>query len=1265
MATASDSSSPEYVTLEKMLSTLVDNLADHADVIPQLNTHLLSSGLITRGEYNTAQIPKNPYERCNSMLTPVLAKVKSNPGCLNSLIQSLKDVGLNDIVFKLKDKLQSEQQSRENEKECDYKTDSTYGKSSLVYGSNTLDDDDEECTKSLSAIFSTDEVLHSLPFPCVQLPPNLTYALIKKMLEEGLESVSEMITNLSGDNDTQSSIMALQQFSEQFSFVLKLLKENSKSTKVNNEQKVRRKNPNNNPRLNRDVLVRNFMKGNHDLALSSLLSCTDSAYLKTITSSDVYKPNLLHWAAHWGWIDIIEKLIDDHGFDPMSTDFNGETAVYYAVKEYEFEAFELLVTKYHCNPLHKNAADETPLFMAIKCGSFDVSIIKYYITSLGYDGNTICNGKPLGILAAEYGRLHILKYLIEECKFDANKMCSENNSALDFAARSGNYGMVKYLILEHKCDPSQEKDWYSMKPLHHASEKGHIYIVRYLISECHCNVHDTAKGLSSLQYAAENGHIELVKYFVVECNCNPEPALWHAGSLEILQFLSKKSDKNPDYNVSLANAIKGQHIDAVKYLVEKWGKDTDLCDQLFQATRNHNIQAVEFLINECQVNVKSIDNKGRTLLHYAAEGEYTENKLFVLQCLLATGLDPLIKDEKGDTALDIATSRGWMTKDIFDTFGTTKTMYPVDSYVNIMIVGNSGAGKSTLGKVIEKTTDDSYKETIDVCPNEVEPLTAGIVPIKLDHKQLRNIVLHDFAGHSEYHLSHTAVIENILEGAGAVIIIVVDVSNSDYLIHLKQWLGVVRNEIQKAKYDCHIIVVASHVDCLSSDMEKETIIGNIVLELNDEGDIEYLDCRKLCGERLDSFFLKVQNACSVIRNNDKRSLTLYCHMMYNLLQSSQKEVLTLIDIVDDQINKYNHVFLPFDAKLIFNILSSLHSTGLIYYLNCEDVDDEDVLYLKLNYNDFSLCRNVAEDSKIWVVKNKMKFLKYVNGIIFSPKTFKENPKIKENGIITVPFLKSLFPEEDLIMIISFLESMGLCHIVSPLFLLQTNLLKEKDQISPEDVLCLFFPSHVDLPRPQDDDSFCFGWFLECIKGHQLFSQRFFNSLILHLTLKHSPEEAAGTVYHTRQCNYWKNGVKWCNENGVVASLELVNDSRCVLIVMSCDEGDEESMISLRRTIIKDVLSICRKYCPTLKVEEFVIDPDCLKQYPIEKPRETTAYCVKNMRNKKKDSHINPTYPICISSKTKRGKRICDILPHEPDYDNLSIFGEVNMCFNVY
>ena len=64
--------------------------------------------------------------------------------------------------------------------------------------------------------------------------------------------------------------------------------------------------------------------------------------------------------------------------------------------------------------------------------------------------------------------------------------------------------------------------------------------------------------------------------------------------------------------------------------------------------------------------------------------------------------------------------------------------------------------KSTLPKKInELEIICKVKEIEEERENvkEVEPFTAGIIPYKLQHKTLGNIILHDFAGHSEYYSS--------------------------------------------------------------------------------------------------------------------------------------------------------------------------------------------------------------------------------------------------------------------------------------------------------------------------------------------------------------------------------------------------------------------------------------------------------------------------------------------------------------------------------
>ena len=1082
----------------------------------------------------------------------------------------------------------------------------------------------------------------------------MPYAAISKMMEQYLCFDSAR-------NEATSSPSFLKQFRDHVSHLFKHLqikKRDEPSNECSNKSSF------DSDHGNISTCLFSFEHGIHDLALKALDRFKDYN-LKSVSSGKIYEANLLHLAAVNGWVDVIETLIKKHGFDPMSKDTKENVPLHYSAVRSKFEAFKALVTTYHCDPLCSNSEGKTPLFFAVKAGC--IEIVEHYMTSgLPCDGNIQYNGKPLGILAAKFGELRMLKYLKEECKFNVSSSCSKGNTALDYAARSGHLHIVKYLVSKCNCNADMNKHSSQKKPLHHASEKGHFDIVKYLIVECKCDVHCVAKGMTPLQYAALNGYFEIVKYFIEEHECIPESALHYAaehGNIDIVAFLAKRCKNDSEYNQSLDAAIKGRHLDVVKYLVERWGDGTDLSQRLFSATCSHSFYQVNFLINVCHVNPTQIDDRGRTLLHYAVEKVKNKHGLMVVQCLLATGkIDTLKTDNKGDTALAIAYRSQTnvyegKVEELFDAFGKAKTLYPVESYVNVLIVGNRRAGKSTLSKVIEKTAT-GYNLFGQLGDNEVKPDTAGIIPMTIKHKQLQNIVLHDFAGHSEYYMSHSAVIENLLQGSAAVIIIVVDASLSDCVTHLKQWLTVMGNETTKAKKDCRVIVVASHIDCLSDEDKKKTV-ELMKFELEERGNIESLDCRRLRGERLNLFLATLRNACKHVRENDQRHLTLYCHVMYKLLQESKKEILTLDDIAREAKEKYVYWYLPINnGKEILNILSSLHSAGLIYYLNCEE--NEDLWQADIDING-KYTWEVKKDIKLWVIKNKQILLAKVNGILFDQKTFKrDHPKVVENGIIPVSSIIKHFPDYDPIMLISFFENMGLCHLVSPLFLLHTNLVTKEEQDFTEDIYCLFFPSLIESGRPEICDDFNFGWCLQCVNAelhknkelHGFLSQRFFNALLLHLAAGYSTRDASALAESGFHCELWKNGIRWCDQNNIVTVVELVDADQCILVLMSCEENARKLMVSLRRELIKDIETSFREYCTGVKAEGFVIDPDCL-EYPIDKPIERTVYSVKNLAGKDKDICVQPTN----AQGTTRGKRVCDILLNEPDYDKLSIFGE--------
>uniref|UniRef100_A0A1X7T4Y1 Uncharacterized protein n=1 Tax=Amphimedon queenslandica TaxID=400682 RepID=A0A1X7T4Y1_AMPQE len=59
------------------------------------------------------------------------------------------------------------------------------------------------------------------------------------------------------------------------------------------------------------------------------------------------------------------------------------------------------------------------------------------------------------------------------------------------------------------------------------------------------------------------------------------------------------------------------------------------------------------------------------------------------------------------------------------------------------------------------------------------------------------------------------------------------------------------------------------------------------------------------------------------------------------------------------------------------------------------------------------------------------------------------------------------------------------------------------------------------------------------------------------------------------------------------------------------KGYSDYMVSLRRDVIGEVMSVYKESCPSLEVKELVIDPKELA-YPVNTLTEKTLYSVKNI-----------------------------------------------------
>ena len=718
------------------------------------------------------------------------------------------------------------------------------------------------------------------------------------------------------------------------------------------------------------------------------------------------------------------------------------------------------------------------------------------------------------------------------------------------------------------------------------------------------------------------------------------------GWLDVMETLIDKYHIEPQkggceiYTLNVAVAAK--RIDIVKYLITKCRCDP-MCKDMSGMTSLHfaaqygSLNVMKYLITECNCDPMVTNNYGSTCLHYAVW-----NKQYsIIEYLLSTGkVDPLAKNEFNLTPLQEAKGNDKIHS-LFIKFGKVETFHPVDSYVNVLLLGNPRAGKSTLAQVITERAITTPVLALFRTVKGVELCTAGIIPTKLQHKELGNIILHDFAGQAEYYTSHTAVIENLLQGSAAVFVVLVNILEEEATKHLQQWLTIVTNEVHKALNQCHIIVVASHVDEMTDTVTKkrrQSELQQIIRERFDTHvSIEYLDCRKLGGSSIGSLLSNLSSACRSIRNTSGRNLSLYCHMMYGLLEESTQNILSLSDIVSAAQTNENYI-LPDTGEETLEILSSLHSTGLI-----------------------SLLKSTDDPNKVWVVVNKQILLAEVDGILFAPKSFKQHCDIASNtGIITVSALAELFPCYDPDMLICFLKNMALCQEIHPQFLeTMTNLIAKGTNNDKERFL--FFPTLLNIDRPDNINQqvFQFGWCLQCTEDYHFFPSHFFHILLLCLAYKFGlPEYTSKLAIVDCQCTFWKNGIHWFNGKGIGTLVELVDGVQCVLVLMSCKEGYERNMVSLRRDVITEVTTVQKESCPSLKLLDFVIDPQDLT-YPIDKPTQRTVYNVQDIISciiRKEDFINNKPH----SNKVRSPKSLDQVLPNESiqltDISQLSVLG---------
>ena len=202
---------------------------------------------------------------------------------------------------------------------------------------------------------------------------------------------------------------------------------------------------------------------------------------------------------------------------------------------------------------------------------------------------------------ASFGELEILKGLADLGK-PLDDQDERGFTPLNWAARNGHLQIIQYLIEEKNC--SFEKfSFGGLRPIHHACNKNHEKIVRYLIkSGCDVNATDE-NGDTALHYAAARGVLNIVI------------ALIDAGA----EFSKSNSQGlTPLHKATIFGQLA---------IVRKFA----------EAGVNTSILSIS-------------DNVGDTALHYASRGGFAP----IVKLLLENKANPAINNQMGYKPKEIA-----------------------------------------------------------------------------------------------------------------------------------------------------------------------------------------------------------------------------------------------------------------------------------------------------------------------------------------------------------------------------------------------------------------------------------------------------------------------------------------------------------------------------------------------------------------------------------------------------------------------------------
>lgn len=333
-------------------------------------------------------------------------------------------------------------------------------------------------------------------------------------------------------------------------------------------------------------------------------------------------------------LEVVKYLVEA-GADLKKKGENNVTTLMYAarVKAYGIIKYILENDREHINDQADNGA--TALMVSVFYNNYGTMV---HLCKNGADSSIKANnGDSVLTLVTQHGEVEALAFLIESGANINEIHQVSGGTLLHYAAQYGKLNIVKYLIENNAVNYVENKD--GLTPLMVACQNGYVSIVEYLAKSRKVDIDQTSvsTGMTALMVAAENGQKDVVE------------------SLILYRADTKKQNYNKETALILAR--KNCYKDVVNALLKaNEAEYTDISNlsELMLASYKGDLKLVEHLVSQ-NININQYNHKWYTPLMFAAQKGHVE----VVKFLVGNGanVEKYNRDD-GSTAFIIAAAHG-------------------------------------------------------------------------------------------------------------------------------------------------------------------------------------------------------------------------------------------------------------------------------------------------------------------------------------------------------------------------------------------------------------------------------------------------------------------------------------------------------------------------------------------------------------------------------------------------------------------------------